>query len=290
MSPSTEQDNRFALLTHPLWQHVSPDGLDNLELFLAEGNARHRAKKLNDLAQSVDWLKVSQLDWTGLRKLPASLKRQILQAVRHYERDKAAARAEKSTKAQAYRDRVDTYFRETVSRQDKRFLEGLRDFELNLTGRDVNWQHHCRFKSFKRIDAFINSSQHEREAFVRAFQADVLLYKKNLDKLQAAAEAANNPDSYVTDDEWLEEAVRQAQQSRQTGQGHNQNRSRYQSKPSASSRKAQALKQLGLDASADQITIKKRFRALTLKHHPDRPGGSEDTMKRMIEAYAVLKG
>ena len=48
---------------------------------------------------------------------------------------------------------------------------------------------------------------------------------------------------------------------------------------------------LGLDRNADQAAIKKAYRNLAMKHHPDKnPGdsGAAETMKEINEAYAIL--
>ena len=44
---------------------------------------------------------------------------------------------------------------------------------------------------------------------------------------------------------------------------------------------------LGVEKTADPETIKKCYRKLSLKHHPDR-GGNEETFKRISEAYETL--
>jgi molecular chaperone DnaJ len=44
---------------------------------------------------------------------------------------------------------------------------------------------------------------------------------------------------------------------------------------------------LGVDKKATQDDIKKAFRKLAHKHHPDK-GGSDDTFKEITEAYAIL--
>lgn len=49
---------------------------------------------------------------------------------------------------------------------------------------------------------------------------------------------------------------------------------------------------LGVERSADTETIKKAYRKLALKHHPDRNGGdaeAEDRFKEATEAYEVLR-
>ena len=45
---------------------------------------------------------------------------------------------------------------------------------------------------------------------------------------------------------------------------------------------------LGVERGANQEEIKKAYRKLAHKHHPDKPGGSEDTFKKVNEAYQVL--
>ncbi len=49
----------------------------------------------------------------------------------------------------------------------------------------------------------------------------------------------------------------------------------------------QALSVLGLPPNATRQQIKRRFRALAKKHHPDR-GGDQRQMQRIIAAYELL--
>ena len=44
---------------------------------------------------------------------------------------------------------------------------------------------------------------------------------------------------------------------------------------------------LGVDKDADKETIKKAYRKLAMKHHPDK-GGDEDKFKNINEAYSIL--
>ena len=44
---------------------------------------------------------------------------------------------------------------------------------------------------------------------------------------------------------------------------------------------------LGVEKSASESQIKRAFRKLALKHHPDR-GGDEELFKRITEAHDVL--
>ncbi len=49
----------------------------------------------------------------------------------------------------------------------------------------------------------------------------------------------------------------------------------------------QALKALGLPPNATPLQIKRRYRALAKRHHPDR-GGDPKQMQRIIAAYEIL--
>ncbi len=44
---------------------------------------------------------------------------------------------------------------------------------------------------------------------------------------------------------------------------------------------------LGVDKSAPQAEIKKAYRKLSMKHHPDK-GGNEEKFKEIADAYAVI--
>jgi DnaJ-domain-containing protein 1 len=49
----------------------------------------------------------------------------------------------------------------------------------------------------------------------------------------------------------------------------------------------QALKVLGLPPNATPLQIKRRYRTLAKRHHPDR-GGDPKQMQRIIAAYELL--
>jgi DnaJ-domain-containing protein 1 len=53
-----------------------------------------------------------------------------------------------------------------------------------------------------------------------------------------------------------------------------------------------ALHELGLEAGADRVEIKARFKLLVKRHHPDANGGdrgSENKLREIIQAYNYLK-
>ena len=45
---------------------------------------------------------------------------------------------------------------------------------------------------------------------------------------------------------------------------------------------------LGIDKSTNADNIKKSYRKMSLKHHPDRPNGDAELFKKINEAYDVL--
>lgn len=51
--------------------------------------------------------------------------------------------------------------------------------------------------------------------------------------------------------------------------------------------RAEALKTLELDETADQVLIKQQYRRLVMRHHPDR-GGDPEKLKRINEAMDIL--
>lgn len=56
------------------------------------------------------------------------------------------------------------------------------------------------------------------------------------------------------------------------------------SRPAASGPRAV----LGVSANATRAEIDKAFKSLSRQHHPDRPGGSEERMKEITQAYNAL--
>ena len=53
--------------------------------------------------------------------------------------------------------------------------------------------------------------------------------------------------------------------------------------------RTEALRALGLDAYADDERVRRRFRELAMRHHPDR-GGDAETFRKIRAAMEVLNG
>lgn len=271
----------------PVLHALSSASLNGLQAYIEAGNARHRLKQWVDWFKTIDWMSFNDLDTRLLSRLPIKLRQQVKADVRAYYRQKAEGRQARQTQQAEYRQRVDAYYRETLCSGDKALLESLRDYELELTGRDANWQHHFRFKSFKKIDEFVAAGSLERQKLIQAFQQDVLTYKKNKETWEKtglppymAGEAG--PADF---DSWAESipvnpSPGGAKQTRQA------------QPPPASELPPKvrlAYERLRLPPSASWTQVKKQFRKLTLSAHPDRPGGSETKMRQLLEAYNYLE-
>ncbi|QNR82059.1 DnaJ domain-containing protein [Piscirickettsia salmonis] len=62
---------------------------------------------------------------------------------------------------------------------------------------------------------------------------------------------------------------------------------RYKNQADYNDNKHSALKQLGLDHTANKLTIKKRFNQLRSQHHPDH-GGNPEHFQRIEQAGKTL--
>jgi hypothetical protein len=225
-----------------------------------------------------------------LQKLSPGLRRQVLREIEDYRNQKAAHRVEAAEKREQYRLRVFEYFRIKMPPADKALLESLRDYELNLTGRDVNWRHYFTLDSFKKIDAFIRASAEERQAWFAQFRKDVDTYKKNYEKIHRAQYEQACHHEFTFDD-WCDmmgdEAPRASQNHKRASSGSARGSQSFASTPT--NRIYQAYRTLQVDLHASPDLVKKQFRKLTLSYHPDLPDGSEEKMKAIINAYDELK-
>ncbi len=269
----------------PVFEFLSSDSKRQLELYLLNGNTAFKQKRLLEFFKTLDWLGPDEMtDARLLQKLQPTLQRRLQREIREYHAQKALNRSMSSEKREEYRLRVFEYFRIKMPSSDKALLESLRDFELDLTGRDVNWRHYFTLDSFKKIDAFIQASHAERQALFARFKKDVETYQKNYEKIHQAqyARACDQP---FTFDDWCDMMGDEAPRTASNGK---QNNKRY---ATASPQNAvyQACQILEVSASASRDEVKKQFRKLTLQHHPDLPNGSEEKMKAIVGAYQEIQ-
>jgi hypothetical protein len=280
----------------PVYAHLSDDSKRQLEAYLLDGNTAFRQKRLLEFFKAIDWAGLPELldDMQNarlLQKLQPSLQRQLKREIQDYQNRKAENRVESAEKRHQYRLRVFEYFRVKVPPADKALLESLRDYELDLTGRDVNWRHYFTLDSFKQIDAFIQATSEERQAWIAKFRQDVDTYKKNYDKIHNAQYQQACYHEFTFDD-WCDmmgdEALGSGYQKAGSGRasGSSGNTSGSAGSVNVVLQAHQTL-QVAMGASPEEV--KRQFRKLTLTHHPDVPSGSEDKMKAIIGAYEEIK-
>jgi hypothetical protein len=266
-----------------------------LALHTLQGNTAHRQKQVLEFFKTVDWLPLTSLDFRSFKTLTPQALQALKQDLNAYYQKKQNQKQETQDKQQAYKQRVDAYFREQVSASDKALLESLRDYELELTGRDVNWQHHFRLKSFKRVDAFVAGTHELRLNWIHAFRQDVLTYKRNLEAMTQAGQYPYTTAPVLDFDSWCDQQGGETtpQQGQASGSGTAASsayrRAADASRPAWPSGVLLAFSELELSANTSWEGVKKRFRQLTLKHHPDLPHGCEQTMKRLLSAYQLLE-
>lgn len=279
----------FAEHPLPVFAFLSTDSKRQLEAYLLDGNTDFRRKKLLEFFKSIDWLDAAGLtDDRFLQKLSLSLRRQLSREIDEYRREKMNTRADNAEKREQYKLRVFEYFRIKMPPADKALLESLRDFELDLTGRDVNWRHYFTLDSFKKIDAFIQASPEERQALFARFRKDVETYKKNYDKIYNANYTVEAERGFTFDD-WCEMMGDEAPRSQGAGQSRQKQAGSKEYASTPASTVMRAYQTLGIAFGAAPEQVKKQFRKMTLQHHPDLPSGSEEKMKTLVGAYQEIQ-
>jgi DnaJ-domain-containing protein 1 len=268
----------------PAFEYLSEGSREALEAFVSAGNRSFRTQQLTEFFKCLDWLPVEEIPNNPLQKLAPAVQKQVMRDIRQYLLSKAEDREKASERRKAYLLKVFEYYRQHVSPSDKALLEGLRDYELNLTGRDANWQHHFSMKSYKKIDAFLAETQAERMARIAQFKADVATYQRNMERLRHAANCQD--EGHVFDfDDWCDWIAGEDTHRRQAHQG----RGRTETAPGGATGLGQAYHALGMAIGQPMEAVKKQFRQLTLQHHPDMPGGNAERMKTIIAAYEQIK-
>lgn len=272
----------FSQNTLPVFDFLSSDSKRQLENWFTSGNTAFRQKKLLEFFRTIDWISPEDAcDDRPLQKLAPGLRSQLNREIEDYRMSRAVKRVENAEKREQYRLRIFEYYRIKMPSADKALLESLRDYELDLTGRDVNWRHYFTLDSFKKIDAFIQAGPAERQELFARFRKDVETYKRNYDKIHHA-QYSQGCDHGFTFDDWCDlmgdEIPRSGKQSKQQPPTATVTNPVYQ-----------AYQSLGLKWGEPAEAVKKQFRKLTLSHHPDLAGGSEEKMKTIVAAYQEIQ-
>lgn len=284
------------LASLPVGRFLSETTWELLGKYVKTGHQAQRSYRLLEFFKTIDWLPLDEIEPNPIEQLDKEARQQIYREIRAYFSDKQSKRQARKSQRENYRLRVFEYFRTQVSQADKELLEHLRDYELERIGMDVNWRHYFWFTTFRQIDAFINKSPEERRQLIARFMQDVELHYKNAQRLREGTYAQyywgdGFESAGETFDEWANRQAWQNPHHRQEN-SHQSNR-RYYYRPgvaqTASSTLQQAFACLQLSPLATLSEVRKQFRQLTLQHHPDMPGGSEEKMKALLDAYNLVK-
>lgn len=258
----------------PVFDHLSSATRHALSSYLDAKNPAFRSRKLLEFFKSVDWLSPVEIQNTNqrlLNSLPPTDRRRLLSEIGSYHRTKEQQRHQNRNRQRDYKARVFSHFRNTVPAEDKILLESLRDYELDRTGNDRNWRHYFTMDSLKKIDAFVAQNAAERRRIVDAFYKDVDTYCKNAQRRRVWG--IPEEETVFTFDDWCdwfgdEVVVPRAM---------------------AATRTQSAYDVLELSPGCGKSALRQQFKKLTLRHHPDMPGGNTEKMKAILEAYALLK-
>ncbi|HEY9745856.1 MAG TPA: J domain-containing protein [Oculatellaceae cyanobacterium] len=273
----------FTTHSLPVFEYLSADSKRQLEVYLLAGNTEFRQKRLLEFFKTLDWLPPEDvLQDRLMRKLEPDLRARLTREIRAYQEGRLQDRAKNAEKRDDYKRRVIEAFRTKVSTADKLLLESLRDFELNLTGRDVNWRYYFTLDSFKKIEAFVNASSAERQALFECFRKDVETYKRNYEKIRQA-QAVHDCAHEFSFDDWCETVQDADVRFKRTS------RKETKSEISMDNPVYRAHRKLGVPVGASPDLVKKQFRKLTLRHHPDLPNGCAETMKELVGAYQEIQ-
>jgi hypothetical protein len=263
---------QIAQLAGPVAPFLSEASKQCLEVYL--GKAPGRQRKVQEFFKCLDWMPLADIPNPFYRQWPPSQQRPFLADIQAYLNQKQTAREKAQTQRRDYKLKVYAYFREHVSPSDKALLESLRDFELGITGSDRNWQHYFAFKSYKQIDAFIQGDG--RKERIQQFQDDVAAFQKNRERLRHGL-FCDAPEDFDFDDwcEWFADEPINIHKPQRTG-------------PPVALR--QACHTLDLtELPGTEADLKRQFRLMTLRTHPDVPGGSSEQMKAVLAAYELIK-
>lgn len=254
-----------------------------LKKFCSEGNHKNRLNRVIEFYKCLDWIPFNEIDLSLLSKFEDNERKLLLKEINIY-LNKKEEKIKSSTKwRKEYKERVWQYYKEKVSSKIKLELEQLRDYELNLVGHDRNWQYYFYFKSFKKIDEFVNLTVRERESVYGQFKRDVIIYKNNRDQNLAWQEYGKATFNTHWDDDIVKSInweINDDQKGKNTNNKHSQQFINEQLTTDHIT--------LGIPVGANIDTIKKQYRKLAKMYHPDQPNGNESKMKAIVSAYQRL--
>lgn len=240
---------------------------------------KQRAKRIIELFKGVDWLPIEELDHTSLKKIDKVSRELILKDLSLYIERKNEKKLEQRARNQTYKAKVMQYFKQTMPKELKIELETLRDYELNLINHDRNWKHYFNLNSFKKIDDFITISRPERLKIYEKFKHDVHTYKKNKERNLFGEHCEGERCTNC----WEEDIINSINWEKNKKSSKNKT-------VKASCSKENDFVTLGLPPNTTCIEmVRKKYRELALKYHPDRPTGDETKMKQIINAYQRLR-
>ncbi len=285
----TESETLKALASLPVSRFISEASWDTIERYIHGGHIGQRTRKFKEFLNALDWLPLSDIYPNPLNDMARSEAWKILADIQSYLDKKQSLRQSQKEKRDSYRLKVFEYYRERIHPEDKVLLEGLRDYELEKIGKDINWRHYFWFTSFKQIDSFCDQTPLERQELIQQFKKDVEAHLRNTQRIENGTYAefywgqSSSEKSVDSFEDWLNQ---------QSAEFLNAQRSHARPHVQASALPAHiedAYTRMKLPTSASLKEIRQQFRQLTLRVHPDMPGGDGETMKSLLYAYTTLK-
>ncbi len=286
MAPDTTTTWDSELAAVPAGKFLSKDAWNALRQYVENGPTRQRGNRVVEFFKALDWLPYEEISPNPLENMAPRQQSRIRRDILRYFEHKANQRDKRREARENHKQRLIEYYRLNVSPEDKRLLERLRDYELELIGEDINWRHYFWFNSFRKVRNFISLTPLQKATLIRQFMADVHLRKRNEERIRQGTYSqfywgdglGDQPETF---DEWL---------NRNQHQEFHFHRRKRPAAPEAPGHPLEAAyHHLELSPGASLSEVRQQFRKLTLQYHPDMPGGSSEAMKRILSAYQVLK-
>jgi hypothetical protein len=267
---------------------MSSQTLEAFTAYLAQdGPSGFRHKKLAELIKALDWMSLPELRQTPLgtllKQLNTASKGAFSADLQAFAQQQQATKLQQADKRKAYQLKIIHHYRNTLNASDKALLEALRDYELDRTSHDLNWQHYFKLNSLKKIDAFATATLAQRTLWITQFKQDVASYTQNANRWK---QDSLESDAYLFDfDAWCD--TQDETTANKTGQ---QQQSSQPPKPANTlDALTDAWQQMEMPPSTNLASVKRQFRALTMRYHPDVTDNNGDHMRRIIVAYDRIK-